>query len=648
MQQQTALATTATPPHIYPIRYNKRKTRNIFKKLDTICGMTDVQNYNPLLCRLFALNSDNYNIITLDHPWVITDVYPAPPPSVTEDDDSLGSDPMKDNFIECALTYMAGTGTGTEKQKTIRKEIFAKFVPLVNVSDYVCGKFMGEPHKLALPTFAPSNIQDIATLQAYDKNHVAYTDNFFVYLSGLLHSKGFVNGVEYYGSFVGNKRDFKYNITDEFDNLYDNKKFRKYNGVLYNMDEFDYLFHDQLVPIDDTVIALNDVFSDFDDDDDNETHSRDELDKEAEQADIEEQAEKEKEKEEEKEEEEDGNTPSSNDDDAPSSNSNSNTESETETDISFEDIYITIPSYPVQMICMEAFEDTLETTVFEETIKYDTPQEQKQWFAMLMQIIMTLITYQRCFEFTHNDLHTNNVMYIPTEQPYLYYTYAGKHYRVPTYGRIYKIIDFGRAIYTFNHQRYCSNEYAREGGAETLYNTEPYYLPDKPRIDPNYGFDLTRLATTLFDFVLTKEDDHICNADTIEQCTNPVKRLVAEWCLDDRGKNVLFKSSGIERYPDFKLYKMIVRTAHAHTPDAQLVRPEFSQFEIDDVAMRKIRARVAQHGVLLLGHTILGDRRGAQRSAGIGKIKYSTAVPVIMDIDRLIEEFRGPAAVMSR
>jgi hypothetical protein len=599
MQQQTA-----TTPHIYPIRYNKRKTRAIFEKLDKICGLADAQNYNPLLCRLFALNKDNYNIITLDNPWVITDVYPAPPPSEAsaegDDESSLGPDPMEDNFIECALTCAKA-----EKQKTIRKEIFAKFVPLVNVIDYACGKFIGEPHKMALPTFESPATSPVA-LASHDKNHVAYTDNFFVYLSGLLHSKGFVNGVEYYGSFVGNKRNFKYNITTDFDDLYENKKFRKYNGVLYTMDEFDYLFHDQLVPIDDTVIALGDVFSDFGDDIESGEDAAAAAAAPTEETDEKADAEAE----------------------VVVDEDSQSQPSETDTDMSFEDIYITIPSYPVQMICMEAFEDTLESTVFDETIKYETPQEQTQWFAMLMQIIMTLITYQHCFEFTHNDLHTNNVMYIPTDQSYLYYTYEGKHYRVPTYGRIYKIIDFGRAIYTFNHQRYCSNEYAREGFAETLYNTEPYYIPDKPRIDPNYGFDLTRLATTLFDFVLTEEDDHICNAETIEQCTNPVKRLIAEWCLDDRGKNVLFKSSGVERYPDFKLYKMIVRTAHAHTPDAQLVRPEFAQFEIDDVAIRKIRARAAQ----------------AAAAGGGGKVKRSAApAPAIMDIDRLIEEFRGAA-----
>ena len=53
-----------------------------------------------------------------------------------------------------------------------------------------------------------------------------------------------------------------------------------------------------------------------------------------------------------------------------------------------------------------------------------------------------------------------------------------------------------------------------------------------------------------------------------------------EWCIDDNGMNVLYKTNGEERYPEFKLYKMIARHVHAHTPEAQLKREEFAQFEV--------------------------------------------------------------------
>ena len=43
-----------------------------------------------------------------------------------------------------------------------------------------------------------------------------------------------------------------------------------------------------------------------------------------------------------------------------------------------------------------------------------------------VQLIMTLLTYQKMFDFTHNDLHTNNIMYNTTEKKFLYYKYK-KH-----------------------------------------------------------------------------------------------------------------------------------------------------------------------------------------------------------------------------
>jgi hypothetical protein len=61
---------------------------------------------------------------------------------------------------------------------------------------------------------------------------------------------------------------------------------------------------------------------------------------------------------------------------------------------------------------------------------------------------------------------------------------------------------------------------------------------------------------------------------------SPLVRLIVEWCIDDNGLNVLYKNNGDERYPDFKLYKMIARHVHKHTPINQLERDEFKKFGI--------------------------------------------------------------------
>jgi hypothetical protein len=41
---------------------------------------------------------------------------------------------------------------------------------------------------------------------------------------------------------------------------------------------------------------------------------------------------------------------------------------------------------------------------------------------------------------------------------------------------------------------------------------------------------------------------------------------------------MLYKHNGIDRYPDFKLYKMIARCVHNHNPSDQLERPEFKAY----------------------------------------------------------------------
>ena len=166
-------------------------------------------------------------------------------------------------------------------------------------------------------------------------------------------------------------------------------------------------------------------------------------------------------------------------------------------------------------------------------------------------------------------------MYVSTTETYLYYKFDNLVYRVPTYGKIYKIIDFGRAIYTYRGHLFCSDSFAPGGDAATQYNFEPYKNPDKPHIEPNYSFDLCRLGTSIYDFIISNNSkDH---ADYPENMDD-FQRIIYEWCLDDKDKNVLYMKNGDERYPQFKLYKMIARTVHRHTPKGQLSNPLFQNF----------------------------------------------------------------------
>ena len=173
-------------------------------------------------------------------------------------------------------------------------------------------------------------------------------------------------------------------------------------------------------------------------------------------------------------------------------------------------------------------------------------------------------------------------MYNKTEKKYIYYIYNKVKYRVPTYGRIFKIIDYGRGIYKFNGNLMCSDSFHPKGDAATQYNCEPYFDEKKPRLDPNYSFDLCRLGCSLFDYFVEDLDE----INTLIK-KNPVISVVNDWVKDDKNRNILYKTNGDERYPEFKLYKMIARTVHNHTPENQLNKKVFAKFKITDIPKKQ-------------------------------------------------------------
>ena len=159
-----------------------------------------------------------------------------------------------------------------------------------------------------------------------------------------------------------------------------------------------------------------------------------------------------------------------------------------------DDSICNINKMPVQYIFLEKLEGTLED------IENKTNDVIK---SCLFQIIFGLSYLQKHFEFTHNDLHINNIMYSKTDKLYLYYKYNNLYFKVPTHGYIFKIIDFGRSIFTFKNRVFNNDSFSKYGEAEGQYN---YPIPPvnsykhnkyKVDIEPNYSFDMCRLASTL-------------------------------------------------------------------------------------------------------------------------------------------------------
>ncbi len=520
------------------------------------------------------------------------------------------------------------TAIDYDTKEPLPANIFIKFSPLLDNLRYLMGKYVVDGEKAKI---LPDPYQARETILKLSHMHnSSYIDNFFCYLTSIaLNVFNIPNGLDYYGSYLGIQELYKSNVLDDFDYLTTSQHFISTKGIAYfmtekedpylnygsrankqrlliddaatsgnielivdeiidmgsdtvnpvNNDNTDNNLDDELVYVKETKKSIGSKStsqstdtsnnselnysssSDNDDDDDDDDASTNAMsidDADEEWEDV----------------------SSSNEDNTDGASADNDIEMDETSYVEEEKPFnVYIKDFPMQMIILEKCEGTLDSLFLKGIIN------EQMGIAMLMQIIMTLLIYQKMFHFTHNDLHTNNVMYIRTKQTHIYYKFENNIYKVPTYGYIYKIIDFGRSIYKFNGQIYCSDSYAPSGDANGQYNFEPFMNSDKPRLEPNYSFDLCRIACSIYDFVFQDQDeyDSICETNEDKFVTTIVR-----WVKDNCGKNILYKKNGEERYPNFKLYKMIARTVNEHTPYNQLKYPEFSQFITPDTPQSSV------------------------------------------------------------
>jgi hypothetical protein len=597
------------------LNYRKNNNKELFESInkEEFFDLEKTQNYIPLYEHYFNLNNTNYNSINLNNKLQL---------------ESILEKESYNKFI--------GTVVDNSNNKHTKK-IYVKFSPLVDPIKYMLGKYDNSYNILELPKFSDTTNSSISNIdynsqykKLADPNNSAYIDGFFSFLSScLLNDYNFYNGINYYGGFLGIKNKYKLDVSEDIEYLAESDHFHSHRNSLFFLEDNDkvnYFFNntkknkktlllnisnplsvedlDLCIISDEQSICKNDGtsvnesvnisvntnVSELTNYDDIITNSNSNpanscsltyenlniIEKQSQKSSNINTSVNDTSK--------SGLTCSSrssntefssanNKTSSTNSNStNSDNESGSGTDSSdsnslCDNINCTISKFPVKMIVLECCEDTLDSYILSKKIS------DAEWESIVLQILFTLITYQKVFHFTHNDLHTNNIVYVFTDKKYLYYKYNNIHYKVPTFGKIYKIIDFGRAIYKFKNKFICSDSYSEDGDASTQYNCEPYFNENKPRIDPNYSFDLCRLGCSLFDYFI--ED-----LDNIKKVKSSIKKIIIEWVFDDKNKNILYKNDGSERYPDFKLYKMIARIVHKHTPQNVLKNPLFEKYQI--------------------------------------------------------------------
>lgn len=233
-------------------------------------------------------------------------------------------------------------------------------------------------------------------------------------------------------------------------------------------------------------------------------------------------------------------------------------DSESDSDSDDEDVepfaWASFKNVPVQVTVIEKCTGTLYELIT------NNPETEKH-LAWISQVIFALAYAQRTISFTHNDLHSNNVMYVPTTAEYFYYNCGGSLYRVPTYGYLIKIIDFERSIGMVKltgmkePKLFMSDHFSIDEEAGGQYNCEPWYVSKYQVIKPNPSFDLVRLATSLF-WDLFPEGPR-----NLEYATNHVFKFFMKWLTLEDGTSIMFKEDDPEhdRYRGFHLYKAIVR-----------------------------------------------------------------------------------------
>ena len=279
-------------------------------------------------------------------------------------------------------------------------------------------------------------------------------------------------------------------------------------------------------------------------------------------------------------------TPHSHSASEPSVDSSSDAESDAEIEIDLE-----VPDMPVIVIVQEAQEGVMDALLDEEEIdgfERGSQGWEARWIAWLFQVVAGLTFLQSAICFTHNDLHSNNILWRRTDQRWLYYTAKdGTVWRVPTYGKIFTIIDFGRSIFRLGRRLWVSDDHWPDQDAGNQYNFGPFFDRQKPKVPPNPSFDLCRLAVSLLDGmfdepppkkkgkgveIMSEEADGF----KVYETRSPLYNLLWRWTVDDEKRTVYETSEGEEKYEGFELYIRIAQDVHHVVPKDQLRRAPFA------------------------------------------------------------------------
>ena len=440
-------------------------------------------------------------------------------------------------------------------------DVFVKTVHLINPISYLKGDYIS----ISNPLLPCSNNKLKDTLMKINsQNNQAYVDNICSFVLSRFRELDFMpHFVLYYGSMTGICNNYKYTISDEYET------YRNYRWFWRGIKDRNARL--EMNPVNEDLVEFvltcpfNEKELEEDDDSESELSSLPDL-KVDESAELESIASFK------------SNEIICNDQSDRQEDSESSGSGETE-EVDY-DVFVHVPEMPVTLIYQEAHEGTMDELLDLETLdgyKSGSKGWEGRWIAWIWQIISALAFLQRSIGFTHNDLHSNNIVWRKTNIKYLYYrTSKGIFYKVPTYGKIFAIIDFGRAIFHVGNKHWLSDDFLPNEDAGGQYNYGPIYDKNYPKVTPNYSFDLCRLAISLIDGLFS---------DKLEK--SKLYDLLFSWTLDDEGETVYESEDEEEKYSGFKLYMKIASDCHNAIPREQIEKDIFKSFKIDKSDLEK-------------------------------------------------------------
>lgn len=549
------------------------RLENLPTGLESVRGYKEIQTFFPSLGKLLNLSQQPKNHIWLDMAWSIEGL-----------DCSGTAGP-------CQLHLRSKDGSIKKSQKA-----YLKVTHLLDPIRWVRGEYSLPGHPLC-----PKHKKTWKTTiqKMTDPWNQAYVEAIASYALGRFREEGISPHFnEFYGAFRAKADTYQYNLTEDYDSYRHSRWFwagnqkNRFQLRMVNVENpsepvaeayLEYLKQPD-------VLEDSDKESDGDDAADEESDSEEEIDGNEANVELGSIHSGDDGMEEASDLDQASQTTS---EDADNADNGDNANDEDDVDTPEHKIYAEISEYPVMLIAIEANDGTLDS-LFENIEQVGsspgTPEWEYKWSAWLFQVLAALSVAQNLLGMTHNDLHTNNIVWTETDQEYLYYTTRdGATFKVPTYGKLFRLIDFGRSIFQVNGTYYISDDFRAGNDADGQYFFKPLHKFPRNEVKPNPSFDLCRLAVSMFDALFpdtpdAKEGGTVLSSEegfTVNETVSPLFNCIWRWMLDDEGRNVLVNPDGSERFPDFDLYKHIAASVHKAIPAQQFSDPAFDRFQVN-------------------------------------------------------------------